>query len=146
MRHTLLPYADQHALLQNRVENRQSLWIPLMCRVCWTKQINKWQNQKATVAEMHLPICVPPWPQPSRTNNSAKMTRTVQRPIAMIWPRPCARVAQKHQVRANLRHCDWSPNNVLINPQPRRPRLQHLRQHPSQKWPSMKHMKHRPNL
>jgi len=32
-RHNLLPCAVQHVLLQNHVEKRPSLWIPLMCRV-----------------------------------------------------------------------------------------------------------------
>ena len=48
---------------------------------------------------MQWPIYAPPWPQPSLTNHWAKMTRTAQRPIAMIWPRPCARAAQTRQAR-----------------------------------------------
>jgi pilus assembly protein FimV len=104
------------------------------------------EHHDATVAEMHWPICVPPWLQPSLTNHWAKMTRTAQRPIAMIWPRPCARAAQNHRVRANLHRFDWSQNNALMNPLPRRPRLRYLRPRQSQKWPSMIQMKHRPNL
>ena len=144
--HNLLPYAVQLVLLQKHVENRQSPWIPPMYRACWTKPINKWHNQKATVAEMHWPIYVPLWPQPSLTNHWAKMKRTAQRPIVMIWPRPCASAAQNHQGFANLHRCDWSPNNVLMNPQPRHPRLRYLRPRQSQKWPPMIQMKHRPNL
>ena len=101
---------------------------------------------ESNLAEMHWPICVLPLPQPSLTNHWAKMIRTAQRPIVMIWPRLCARAAQNHQERANLRHCVWSPNSALMNPQQRRPRLRHLRPSQSQKWPSMKHTKHKPNL
>ena len=101
---------------------------------------------ESNLAEMHWPICVLPLPQPSLTNHGAKMIRTAPRPIVMIWPRLCARAAQNHQERANLRHCVWSPNSALMNPQQRRPRLRHLRPSQSQKWPSMKHTKHKPNL
>ena len=101
---------------------------------------------ESNLAEMHWPICVLPLPQPSLTNHWAKMIRTAPRPIVMIWPRLCARAAQNHQERANLRHCVWSPNSALMNPQQRRPRLRHLRPSQSQKWPSMKHTKHKPNL